>query len=89
MDRNRHGGGIIVHVREDIPSRKLETCKADGIEVTFGEINLRKSKWLTVPNYRPATSSKLQYFNSLGITLDFYSKSYDNGFQHQSRRRRD
>ena len=31
-----------------------------------------------VANYRPPSSSELQYFNSLGNALDFYSKSYEN-----------
>ena len=48
-DRNRNGGGIIVYVREDIPSRKLDQCKLDdAIRGIFIEINLRKSKWLMI-----------------------------------------
>ena len=31
-----------------------------------------------VANYRSPSSSELQYFNSLGNALDFYSKSYEN-----------
>ena len=32
-DRDRHGGGIIVYIREDIPSRKLELFELDdGVE---------------------------------------------------------
>ena len=44
-DRNAHGGGIMVFIKEDIPSRKLPTI--DGFadfEGLFIEINLRKSK---------------------------------------------
>ena len=78
-DRNRNGGGIIVYVREDIPSRKLDQFKLDDdIEGIFIEINLRKSKLLMLAIYRPPSSSKSQYLNSVGNAVDFYSKTYQN-----------
>ena len=78
-DRNRNGGGIIVYVREDIPSRKLDQFMLDDdIEGIFIEINLRKSKWLMLATYRPPSSSKSQYLNSIGNAVDFYSKTYKN-----------
>ena len=78
-DRNRNGGGIIVYVREDIPSRKLDQFKLDDdIEGIFIEINLRKSKWLMLATYRPPFSSKSQYLDSIGNSIDFYSKTYQN-----------
>ena len=57
QDRNRHGGGIMIYVREDIPSKILnkhhfpdvvfDTDDPLGpIEGMFLEINLRKIKWL-------------------------------------------
>ena len=47
LDRKRNGGGVTVHVREDIPSKFLskQGFKKD-IEGLFVEINFRKSKWL-------------------------------------------
>ena len=63
VDRNRRCGGIIVYVRENIPSRKLDTYEADCIEVISVKINLRKSKWLMIVNCTHPSSSKLQYFN--------------------------
>ena len=46
-DRNANGGGILIYVREDIPSKELndQTFPKD-IEGIFVEINFRKSKWL-------------------------------------------
>ena len=45
-DRNKNGGGVIIYVRDDIPSRELKahppTINLEGI---FFEINLKKSKW--------------------------------------------
>ena len=45
LDRNRHGGGVIIYVREDIPSKLLNKHKfTKNIEGLFIEINLRKTK---------------------------------------------
>ena len=78
-DRNAHGGGIIVYVREDIPSRELNSFKIDeGVEGMFIEINLRKSKWLVLATYKPPDHSKEQYFDFIRNSLDFYSEKYKN-----------
>ena len=49
LDRNRNGGGVIIYVREDIPSNILRKhfCPND-IEGIFVEINFRKSDYFAV-----------------------------------------
>ena len=42
LDRNGKGGGILVHVREDIPSKLIS--QFPNVEGFFLEINLRKKK---------------------------------------------
>ena len=42
-DRNSHGGGILVYVREDIPC-KLIPMKNCSIERFFIELNLKSKK---------------------------------------------
>ena len=45
LDRNRNGGGIIIYVREDIPTKILtKNNLPEDIEGIFLEINFRKSK---------------------------------------------
>ena len=44
VDRNGNGRGIMLFVREDIPS-KLLSVENSPIEAFFVEINLRKKKW--------------------------------------------
>ena len=51
LDRNQFGGGIMVFVREDIPSRVLSLNKS--IESLFIELNVRKKKWLLCCTYNP------------------------------------
>ena len=52
LDRDRNGGGILIYVREDIPSRFLTLHDFPyDIEGLFVEINLRKTKWLLFGTY--------------------------------------
>ena len=47
LDRNKHGGGVLVYIREDIPSKiSKKTFLPDDIGGIFIELNLRKYKWL-------------------------------------------
>ena len=39
LDRNSHGGGILLYIREDILSKLLETGFEKGVEAIFVEIN--------------------------------------------------
>ena len=45
FDRNKHGGGVMVYIRDTIPSKILEkhSCPND-IECLFIELNFRKCK---------------------------------------------
>ena len=43
LDRNAHGGGILLYVREDIPSKLLRQ-EENLVESFFVKINLRKSE---------------------------------------------
>ena len=44
LDRNSKGVGILLYIREDIPSRLLNSKLKTGIETISVEINLRKRK---------------------------------------------
>ena len=56
LDRNAHGGDILLYVREDIPS-KLLLVEENPMEGFFVEINLRnKKKWLISFSYNYQTT---------------------------------
>ena len=77
LDRNRNGGGVLIYIREDIPSKKLTRhAFPDDIEGLFIEINLRKCKWLLMGSYHPPSQSDQHYFDSVGRALDIYNDSY-------------
>ena len=79
LDRNANGGGLLVYVRSDVPSRQLNSFKfSNGVECISFEINLRKKKWALFSVYRPPTQSQDNLFENLGRALDHYSENYEN-----------
>ena len=78
MDRNRYGGGIMIYVREDIPSKLLKRHEfPSDIEGMFIELNLKKVKWLLLGTYHPPNASDSYYFEKLSNSLDIYLDNYD------------
>ena len=66
MDRDKHGGEILIYVRNDIPSNEVKTLNIGGnTEGIFVEVNFRKCKWLLLAAYKPPDVSKLNNFNSI------------------------
>ena len=77
-DRNRNGGGILIYVREDIPSKELLKFKfPSDIEGIYIEINLRKTKWLLLGTYHPPSQSDNYFFQNIGSSIDFYCQYYE------------
>ena len=77
-DRDSHGGGIMIYVRDDIPCKQLSKhTLPDDIEGMFIEINLRKLKLLLFGTYHPPSQSDCYYFNKLSNSLDIYIDKYD------------
>ena len=53
LDRNREGGGVLIYVREDIPSKQLSKHTfTKNVEGLFIEVNLRKTMLLLFGGYR-------------------------------------
>ena len=78
VDRNRNGGGILIYIREGIPTRLLNVHNfPNDIEGLFVEINLRKTKWLLCGTYHPPSQNDKYFFDYLGKALDTYSDKYD------------
>ena len=78
-DRNGNGGGILIYVRDDIPSKELNIHNHPvDIEGIFVELNFRKSKWLLFGTYHPPSQSDEYYFNKVSSSLDMYIPMYDN-----------
>ena len=76
LDRNANGGGILLYIREDIPSTLLNFDMS--IESFFIEINIRKKKWLLVGTYNPNKNLISNHLKEIGKNLDNYSSKYGN-----------
>ena len=50
--RDQYGEGLLVFVREDIPTKHLSS-ENTPIEGTYVELNLRKKNWLLCCTYNP------------------------------------
>ena len=78
IDRNRSGGGVIIYVRDCIPSKLLtKHFFPNNIKGLFVELNFRKCKWLLLGTYHPPSQSDQYFFENVDKTLDMYSY-YDN-----------
>ena len=78
LDRNDKGGGILLYIRDDIPSKMLNSFKLVNMETIFVEINLRKKKWLFCCSYNPHKNLISEHLSQLNNALNYYSKKYDN-----------
>ena len=79
LDRNSKGGGIILYVREDIPSKLINSsCTNHGKEYFLDELNLRKQKWLIICNYNPHKTSIKGHLECISKEIDSHSSKYDN-----------
>ena len=75
LDRNKHGGGVMVYVRDDIPSVELKKHTfSKKMEAIFVEINLRKNIFLLVGTYHSIHPyyglNDNDYFEQIGFALD-------------------
>ena len=57
-DRNSHGGGLLIYVRDVIPCKELKLKNIpDNIECIFIEIKLRNQTWILMRGYNPEKGS--------------------------------
>ena len=79
LDRNAYGGGILLYIREHIPSKLInETDFDESTEAMFIELNFRKKKCLLRCSYNPHKSEINNHLKAIGRNLDSYSSKYDN-----------
>ena len=76
IDRNSSGSGIMLYVREDIPSNLL---KVESLPIGFyAELKLRRENWLINCSYNPNRNAVGNHLETLSGFLDFHSSSYSN-----------
>ena len=78
LDRAHTGGGILVYVRDDIPSKLLNIsyvpCDTKCLAI---EINLRKAKWLLICSYNPHKNNFSNHLMNLSEIIYRNSSCFD------------
>ena len=64
-DRDSNGGGIILYVREDIPSNLLATDEKNHIGSFYVELSLRNENWLINCSYNPNKTMICNHLDAL------------------------
>ena len=78
-DRDAHGGGLVIYVREDIPSNLLKPqTLPENIETIFIELNLKNTKWLLIGGYNPNKNSICYFLNQISHEIDTKLHKYEN-----------
>ena len=79
LDCSRFSGGLLVYIRNDIPSKLLSTHKFSNIiESLCIEINLKNKKWFLCGAYNPHVHKAEYFFNTLSLCIEHYLMKYDN-----------
>ena len=78
-DRSKHGGGLLVYIKEDIPSCLLTDHPpvSDLLDLVVIELNFRKQKWLLLSIYISSMNQSL-FYEQVSSVIDYYSQSYKN-----------
>ena len=75
LDRDSKGGGIMLYIREDIPSNLLATNK-EPIESLYVELNLQNEKYLINCSYNPHKTTIKNHLATLSNFLVLHSSKY-------------
>ena len=76
-DRNRHGGRLLMYIKEDIPQEELSFNLPSNIEIIIIELNINKIKWLVCGCYHPLSQSDEYFFYYSGKVFDNFNTKYD------------
>ena len=79
LDRNLHGGRILLYIREYSPSKMI---KFEPLQICFKglfvEINLVKKKWLISCSHNSNRNNIVNQVKNINTGLDLFSTTYDN-----------
>ena len=79
LDISDKSGGLLVYVKETLPSRVLDTIKLPSyVQAIPIEINLCKSMWLILSIYRQPRTEISAFLESISRFIDIYN--YENIF---------
>ena len=69
-DRNKHGGGIMFFINENIPCKTVNVeGLPDDSEVTLIELSIKSWKWLCIGLYKPPSKNEKYFPENLSLSL--------------------
>ena len=78
-DRNRHGGGIMFYINENIPCK---TINVEGLpedcEVTLIELSIKNGKWFGFGLQKPSSQNEKYFLDNLSLAQTKMSCEYEN-----------
>lgn len=77
LDRNSKGGGIMIFVKDNIPSREIFRVSDKNLELISVELTLNNDKWCFITGYRPPSGNLKQFSRILTTHLDQMTIKYD------------
>ena len=69
-DRDRNGGGVIVYIKSNIPSRERKDLNFTHTQSINIELTVNKIKWLLIGAYKPPSMKNTTFTNDFTKSLD-------------------
>ena len=77
VDRDFHGGGISLYIKQDIPPKLLINLEiSENLKRVFVELNFCLKIWLVCCSYNPPKLNITKHLDAIGRILDLYASRY-------------
>ena len=77
-DRTAHGGGLMAHIRADLPFKRRKDLESDEVESICFELSMKKRKWGIIGAYRQPSMKNQTFETDITKCLDKMFIHYEN-----------
>ena len=78
-DRNKHGGGVLCYVNENIPCKMVNVeGVSDDCEIILIEFSIKTRKWLCIGLYKAPSQNDKYFLDNLSLILNKLTCQFDN-----------
>ena len=75
VDRNQHGGGILIYIKEGISARETSLLESTSKNI---EAKALEIKWLLFGTYRPPSQTDNSFLNEISKNIEHFCTKYEN-----------
>ena len=72
------GGGLLIYIKKDVPSKRIRKLETDDIETIVVEVSIGKQKWGVISIYRNEDVTVENFLHHLSRSLDRLLSTYAN-----------